>query len=134
VKFDHNTVIQSGNVLGAYGTPDTGFVFTNNLTPHNAYGVIGDSHAPGNDSIMTFLPTATFRRNALVALPMGMSPASYPPDNLFPASLDDVKFVGLANDDYRLQPSSPLHGAAIDGSDVGADVALVQQATAGVIK
>lgn len=132
LKVDHNTVLQSGNVISAYGTAETGFVFTNNLTPHNAYGVIGDSHAPGNDSIQTFLPSATFTHNALVALPSGMSATSYPPGNLFPASLAAVEFVDMAMDDYRLQATSPLHDAATDGTDVGANVAGIEKATAGV--
>lgn len=132
LKVDHNTVLHTGNVISAYGTPETGFVFTNNVMPHNAYGVIGDSHAPGNDSIQTFVPSATFQRNAIVALPSGMTSASYPPDNLFPAAMTDVQFVNMASDDYRLQPTSPLHDQATDGTDIGANVTLIDKATAGV--
>src|SRR5262249_38539898 len=46
IVIDHNTALQSGNIIAAtYNTaltPTTNFVFTNNIVPHNLYGVVGD--------------------------------------------------------------------------------------------
>src|SRR2546423_1307257 len=47
VTVDHNTVLQTGNITGAYGAASPGFVFTNNLTPNNSYGVTGTHTGPG---------------------------------------------------------------------------------------
>ena len=47
VTVDHNTVIQTGNVVTAYGRSRgafitiPGFRFTNNVAVHNAYGIFG---------------------------------------------------------------------------------------------
>ena len=57
----------------------------------------------------------------------------YPPDNFFPPSLTDVKFVDLAHGDYHLARSSPYNNMATDGTDVGADIDALEAATAGVI-
>ncbi len=51
---EHNTIIQSGNVLSAYGgsrdAPSRAerFVFRDNISLHNANGVIGQGRAPGH--------------------------------------------------------------------------------------
>src|ERR1041384_6813632 len=37
LAVEHNTVLQNGNILFAAGTPNSGFVYRNNLTPHNDY-------------------------------------------------------------------------------------------------
>ena len=47
VVANHNTVLHTGNVITGDGRPHTGFVFTNNIAPHNSYGVIGTNHGPG---------------------------------------------------------------------------------------
>ena len=48
--------------------------------------------------------------------------ARYPPDNFFPATLDDVGFVNRPGRNYRLAPSSLYKGMATDGTDPGADI------------
>src|SRR5262249_45975143 len=40
VQIDHVTAFQTGNVITADVAPSVGFSFTNNLVPHNDYGVI----------------------------------------------------------------------------------------------
>src|SRR5206468_7632031 len=80
-------------------------------------GVIGTGTAEGIDTLNTYFPLAEFRRNILA----GGSVSMYPPDNFFPPSLTDVKFVDLAHGDYHLARSSPYSNMATDGTDVGAD-------------
>src|SRR5262252_1929517 len=56
ITFDHNTVISdhSLGILQLDGDPILQFTFTNNIAKANEYGIIGTSHAPGNDSITAF--------------------------------------------------------------------------------
>ena len=71
IIVEHNTIMQTGNVLTVYGgsrdAPSAGerFVFRNNITPHNANGVIGQGLGVGSDSIDAFFPGAVFLRNVL---------------------------------------------------------------------
>jgi len=58
------------------------------------------------------------RRNAIV----GGSADRYPPDNFFPASLDQVGFTGAQPSNVRLAASSKFKGAGTDKRDLGANV------------
>ncbi|HZS48358.1 MAG TPA: hypothetical protein VFC63_25030 [Blastocatellia bacterium] len=122
VRVDHNTVFQSGNVITAYGTPSTGFVFTDNIIRHNTYGVKGDARGTGNDTIRAYFPDATFSNNVIAGLPGGVSASVYPPGNFFPAGVDSIKFADGQNGNYRLDPASPFKSAAIDGTAVGCNL------------
>ncbi len=119
VTFDHNTVISDhgSGILQLDGDPILQFTFTNNLAKANAYGIIGTSHAPGNDSIGAFLPASTIRMNVLA----GANPAVYPGGNAFPTAAQfEAQFVSYASGDYRLVTASPWHAAGTDGLDIGA--------------
>jgi hypothetical protein len=121
ITFDHNTVFQTGNIISADGAPHTNFVFTNNVTPHNEYGIHGSGRSPGNDSIGFFFPGAVIRRNVIPGAPYWL----YPVDNFYPATLDDVGFVNRTGGDYhgyRLAAGSPYKSAGTDGTDPGVDV------------
>jgi hypothetical protein len=122
VTIDHNTVIQDGmSAVYAYGPPVTGMTFTNNIVPDNSWAIIGDNSAPGNNAIQTYFPGATILRNIIA----GANPSAYPAGNFYPASLDDVGFVDLADGYYALSASSPyLHGAT-DGTAVGCNSTLM---------
>ena len=119
VVIDHNTAFQSGEALVGDGDPSTGFVYRNNLTPHNQYGV-GGSNAFGNppQALATYFPGAVFVKNILI----GGRAENYPPNNYFPATIAEVGFVDLADGDYRLASSSPYKGAGTDGKDIGANL------------
>ena len=135
VIIDHNTAFQTENPLVASETtatiqPDTGFSFTNTITPNGPAGVTG----PGTwgNAILTlnlYAPGAVFVRNA----PAGGAAATYPSDNFFPASLDLVGFLNLAGGDYHLAPSSPYKNTATDGRDLGADIDALTAATASAL-
>jgi len=53
---------------------------------------------------------------------VGADARAYPPDNFFPARLDDVAFVSVQAGDYRLREGSPYKRRATDGTDVGVDM------------
>jgi len=129
VAIDHNTVFQSQHVVIADSLPNSGFVFTNNIAPHNLYGVFGSGRGSGNDSLNAYFPGSVFRRNVIPGAPA----ASYPVDNFYPATLNDVGFADLPGGDYRLAPSSSYKSAGTDGRDVGADIDAVEAATCGAV-
>jgi hypothetical protein len=122
VVVEHNTVIQTGNIITVYGgsrtAPTTvdGFVFRNNLTLHNANGVIGQGIAPGSASISAYFPGGTFVRNVLA----GGRESRYPDDNLFPdVPRFSQQFINYEAGDYRLRTDSEFRRAATDGADLG---------------
>jgi hypothetical protein len=129
VTFDHNTIFHQGNVLTFYagtyynssGTkvtagPMSGFVFTNNLAKHNAYGIFGSGQAYGTGTLNYYAPGAVVRRNVLAG-----GPASrYPADNFFPTvAVFNATFVDPTNNDYHLVTASPYIAAGTDGKDLG---------------
>ncbi len=124
VHIDHNTAIQTSNIVSADGTPDTGFVFTNNITPHNDYGIMGSGHSIGNDSLSYYFPGCYFSKNVLIAGPASV----YPSGNFFPSSINEVHFVDVLSDNYRLTTSSPYKNAGTDGFDIGADQDAIEAA------
>ncbi|MFL6277576.1 MAG: PKD domain-containing protein [Blastocatellia bacterium] len=127
VQIDHNTAFQTGNVVTADGTPCAGFIFSNNLMPHNDYGVLGSGYGIGLGTLNYFFPACVFARNVLVGGPG----AVYPANNFFPAQMSAVGFVDLAGGNYRLALNSPYHSAATDGTDIGADFNALQTALGG---
>ncbi len=124
VVITHNTAFQTGSIVTAEGEPDPGFVYRDNITPHNAYGIVGTGVASGLATSAAFFPDGVLRRNVIV----GGSAERYPTDNFFPPTLDAVGFVDRARGDYRLGPSSPYRHAGSDGTDVGADFVALREA------
>ena len=125
VHVQHNTILQTGNLISAYGgtkespRPIVGFIFENNIARHNRYGVFGTGRAYGRDSLSTFFPGAIFTHNVLA----GGDPSKYPGGNYFP-SLQDLEhqFVDFNDGDFRLGGTSGLRSAASDGSSLGANL------------
>ena len=126
IVVDHNTVIQSGNVLQLYGRNNNdrpqvieNFHLTNNLTLHNEYGISGDAAGVGNTAIAAYLSHENIRRNVLA----GGDPSRYPTDNLFPGVSEFMsQFVDTGQNNYRLRDTSKYRSAATDGSALGANM------------
>jgi hypothetical protein len=123
--IDHNTVIQSGSVVQFYGTQNgrpwviENLRFTNNLTRHNQFGVIGESAGIGRSAIAAYVSHDEFRRNVLA----GGDPSRYPPDNLFPSVGEFMaEFADSAHEDYRLRTTCGFRAAGTDGSMLGANL------------
>ena len=111
----HATVQQTGNIISADGAPTRGFVFRDNITFHNTYGVVGSGQQPGNHALQTFLPGAVFTNNVLIGpypTAGGVDPSLYSdfPGNFFPNSVAEVGFVNAAGGDFSLAPGSPYKG------------------------
>jgi hypothetical protein len=132
IVVEHNTVLQTGNVITAYGgtreTPSAAerFVFRDNIALHNANGVIGQSLAAGNDTLAKYFPGAAFSGNVLA----GGAAARYPAGNTFPTvEWLMQQFVNPDDRDYRLRPASTLRQSASDNRDAGASITAVVAAT-----
>jgi hypothetical protein len=119
IVIDHNTALQRGSIIAADMAPSPGLVFSNNITPHNEYGVFGSGSGSGLNAIAYYFPGSVFTRNVIVGAPRGVR---YPPDNFFPESLEVVGCVDLTGRDYRLSPSSQFLHAGTDGLNIGADI------------
>jgi PKD repeat protein len=139
VTFDHNTIVLDGTVMLVHGKNADGtydyvedFQFSNNLTLHNRWGLVGEGGGGlGTPSILTYFGTpTTVVSNVLAGGPV----SQYPPTNLFP-SVDAfwAEFVDAQADDYRLLESSPYRHAGTDGLDLGADVERIQAFARGAI-
>ena len=111
VEVTHNTVIQSGNVITAYGAPNVGFAFKDNLALHNLYGIKGDGTKSGNDTLDLYFPDLSFKKNVIVGAP----DSDYPQKkNFYPVFIEEVGFADFANANYRLTSLSPFRKAGVD--------------------
>ena len=124
VTIEHNTGLQTDNIITADQAPTQRFAFRHNIAPHNAYGIIGTATGVGKSTLTTFFPGATVIRNVIA----GGNAAQYPADNFFPSSLDEVGFVDRAHGNYRLAPSSRYVRAGTDGTAPGVDFDALQAA------
>jgi PKD repeat protein len=127
VIIDHNTSFQTGSVMTFGGNPAIGLVFTNNIAPHNTYGVKGDGLATGSATLNQYAPGCVFLKDAL---PGGQA-SQYPSGNFFMNALDDLGFMDRAGGNYRLSGSSPYRNAGTDGKDIGADIDAIEAAITG---
>ena len=130
--LDHNTgFMDEASMMAGYGT-NTGFVYTNNLTPVGVKGFEGLDTTQGLATLTTYFPGAVFDRNVLAGGSPNLLSILYPSDNFFPLSLDAVGFLDLVSGNYRLAASSPYKNAGIDGTDIGADIDAIEAALAEV--
>lgn len=127
ITIENNTILHSGSVIAVDDRPSAALIFRNNLFRHNEYGVKGDNHGPGNDTIRAYLADSLFLGNVIA----GGLADSYPPGNFFPASLDKGIFVDPAGRDFRLAPGSLYQKAGTDGRDVGCDMTMLKGAFKG---
>jgi len=125
ITFDHNTIIQSGVIIIADGGPSLGFVFRNNIAPHNDYGLMGSGAGSGINALEVYFPGYIVQKNVLVGVPDFVS---YPPGNfLLLSPLLNQVFVNPAGGDYQLGPNSPYRNAGTDGKDIGCDFTALPQ-------
>jgi hypothetical protein len=120
VTIDHNTVISNdSSIVWLYGTQSTNVAYTNNMSAHNTYGIMGSGSSSGSTSINAYLPGAVVAGNVLA----GGTASRYPSGNFFPAvAAWQSNFVNYVAGDYRLAATSPYKNAATDGLDLGANI------------
>jgi hypothetical protein len=148
VTINHVTATQPGVML--YLGDDirlnptmNNFVFTNNIVnagPSATETIGGGTANCAYDStpvisLKSCFEPYTFLRNAIVASLPNRPPSKYPSGNFFPTTAAAVQFVNYDKGDggnYQLASTSPYRNAGTDGKDLGADVAAIQTAIAGV--
>ena len=115
VTIDHNTALQTGVIVMADGLPSPRFKFTNNIAPHNLYGIFGSGYGSGNACIAHYFPDSDFRRNIFI----GADAFYYPTDNFYPAIIPPG--VGFENypTDLQLKTTSPYYNQGTDGTSPG---------------
>ncbi len=134
ITFDHNTVFQSGHIIQFLNncTPPVGlkqFVWTNNVHPHNAYGVWDGS--AGTQALRNESPSWTFANNAVTNIaPSGISPAQYPSTNYFP--VDWSFMVNSVGGDFHILNSSPMFSGSTDGAPLGGNMDQIANFTSNV--
>ena len=119
VTVAHNTHIQNGNLMTLYGKPSEQFVYRDNLTVRSSkgYGVFGDATGEGVAALRKFTPDVVFKNNVLALADSSI----YPKENLFPSSIEAIRFVNFEKGDYRLAPNSPFKKASSEGQAAGCD-------------
>ena len=124
VTIEHNTAIQTGNIIGTDYAPNIRFVYRNNISRHNQYGIIGADRSIGKNSIAHYFPGGIITGNVIVKEVDAPSNAEslYPPGNFFPESMQAVGFVDYERGNYRLRPGSRFRPAAANGTYPGADI------------
>lgn len=135
-----------GHVIGIGDFLDTppmsGFVFTNNLSlaagPFPLRNIFRDTNSCAAGSVPkkvleNCFTTYTFEANGIIA--SEAPPSSFPKTNFFPDNTAEVQFVDYNHGNggnYALQASSPYVNKGTDGKNLGADVAGLNAALAGV--
>jgi hypothetical protein len=152
LQIYHNTFVSSVSTdnTASIGNPPifSGCVLGDNIFNYGNYGILGASGGYGQSALATTCYDYQFGNTALIS---GTNGVTYPSGTLTPTAWTNgssgVRFVNYnrgINGDYRLCagvdiPASPcpgtsiLHNAASDGTDVGANVAQVITAIAGVV-
>src|SRR5262249_12724457 len=105
VTIDHNTIVTTDSAIvmlygGSTSLPTLipRWVYTNNMSVHNAYGIFGNGFTYGNGGIIPYAPDATVLANVLA----GGSASKYPAGNFFPAvAAWQATFVNYAAGDYH---------------------------------
>lgn len=122
VTVEHNTAIQTGNIISTDYAPNTRFIYRNNITRHNEYGIFGSGMGIGKTSIDRYFPGSIITGNVIVKEVNAPSNAEslYPAGNFFPQSMRDVGFVDYERGNYRLGPGSRFRSK--DGANPGANI------------
>jgi Putative Ig domain len=141
ITIDHNTVISTQSTMyWLYGgpklapTPITNLTITNNMSPHNTFGLNGNNFSTGLPAINAYtlvngIVTGIVTGNVLA----GGNSNKYPAGNFFPTVPQwQGDFVNYAAGDYHLIPTGrigiPERPPA--GPDVGADHDVITTETA----
>ena len=127
--MDHNTVLQSGNsVLYGDTNPVQRFTMTNNIVPGQRVGHHGRRHLAGQRHDCHLLP----ERDVPAGCLGGMCRYYLPDRQLLPGEHGRRRLRQPGR--RRLPPvrRSLYRNAALDGTDVGANIDTILAATAGV--
>lgn len=129
VVFKHNTILNNSSIgIGAQAVK--GFVFVDNIVRNGNYG-FNCTTPPGG--LITCWPRVEIKRNVIVdsrtdQRSNGSLSDLYPPGNFVVEDDRRIGFVDPSSGNYRLAPTSPLRGRAMNGSDPGVNIDLLNAA------
>jgi hypothetical protein len=133
LTVDHNTMIGNSKYLTAgnwnQSRKSQNFVFTNNLL--NAGSMHLGNLGGGTEPLEYYMPGYVFTNNGLVG---SYNASLYPANNFYLTSSSQIGYVNSDAGVFALSPGSPWKGKGSYGTDIGADIAAVLQATAGVVQ
>jgi hypothetical protein len=124
------------------GAPTVSLTARDNVFGSRVYAVLGTGYS-GGAAFAQFAPTGSLLQNVFIADPTlaaanfgtltgtGGYPASTSFENGYTSA--NVAFANYAAGDYSLLSSSAYQNKGTDGADVGANIAAVNAATAGVV-
>jgi len=127
VLIEKNTAVSQTFIVMSENVT-TGFVMRDNIFALGEYGIFGSGLGSGNNVLKANFPDAVVKFNAFV----GTGEDWHPTGNTYLKNVADIKFVNLAQGDYRLQANSPLRGKGQNGSNPGVDMDALLAATNGV--
>ena len=143
VLISHNTVIGATNaalIFGPAGTTTVNFMARDNLLGGGRYAVLGDN-TQGGDAFALYAQGGYLMQTVFIGDPAISGTSNYGPPNryqlqqFFEASYNssNVAFANFSGGDYSLLSSSAYKNKGTDGLDIGANIATVNAAIAGVV-
>ena len=130
VVIDHNDLFYPSQISYLVASPTDGqFTFTNNIFP---FGVgLNSPCGWKSDAVACMFAGGTISQNVAVGAVADWMPAG----TFEPSTMNQVGFVNLAAGpsdyhNYALSASSPYRGAAAGGSDIGVNIANIDNAFA----
>ena len=133
VVIDHNTLIHTNtSIVYAAGPAASGFKYTQNVSRHGKYGIMGASSSVGLATIAKYFPTSTITCNVFA----GGSASLYPTPNSFPTEAQfTASFVDYAGANYQLRPDGVIGAlrcnSAVPGVNYATYIAAQRAATTG---
>jgi len=143
-EFNHNTIINDGDIMFANGTEVADLDFNNNIVNHNAKrttnfnrGINGVGTGIGVPTLdaefVQYLVTKNVMANASGGTYTGSAAGNFfPGSSATPGDFSSVGFTSLANRDYRIT-SGPYNNAGTDGTDIGANIDTLESAVGGAM-
>ena len=144
-EFNHNTIINDGDIMFANGTEVADVDFNNNIVNHNAArttnfnrGINGPGTGIGVPTLdakfVQYLVTKNVMANASGGTYTGSAAGNFfPGSSTTPGNFSSVGFTSLTNRDYRLAGASAYNNAATDGTDIGANIDALEAAVSGAM-
>ena len=143
VLIAHNTMLGATNaalVFGPAGTTTVNFMARDNLFGGGRYAVLGDN-TQGGDAFALYAQGGFLMQTVFIGDPAISGTSNYGPPNLYQVqqffegsyTTATVGFANFAGGDYSLLSTSAYKNRGTDGTDIGANIAAVNAAIAGVI-
>lgn len=126
IRILNNTGLNSGSAFKFHGTLPRGLIVRDNIAGHGPYGIVGIDNKLSTSRAM-------FQNNLFINN-MKILPDDYnfPSGNILVQSIDNIGFTDPKKGNYQLAESSKYLRSGVSGGRIGADIARINAAVAGV--